>query len=110
MPERHPSLLLEDIIEAIEKIQAYIVGLDFDSFVVDAKTIDAVVRNLEIIGEAARQLPKDFIEKNAHIPWYKIIGIRNRIIHEYFGVDITIIWQIVQRDLHKVADDIWKLK
>ncbi len=74
--------------------------MDFDQFAIDFKTIDAVVRNLEIIGEAARQLPIEFTEENSQIPWYQIIGIRNRIIHEYFGVDLTIIWQVIKHDLN----------
>jgi len=103
MPKRKPELLLNDILEAIERIQAYIAGLEFDDFAADSKTVDAVVRNLEIIGEAARQLPEDFTKLNDHIPWYQIIGIRNRIIHEYFGVDISIIWKILRDDLDRFA-------
>jgi uncharacterized protein with HEPN domain len=69
MPKRKPELLLEDILETIGNIKVYIADMGFDDFVTDNKTIDAVIRNLEIIGEAACQLPNDFIEKNAHIPW-----------------------------------------
>jgi uncharacterized protein with HEPN domain len=62
-----------------------------ESFDCDEKTSDAVVRNLEIIGEAADRLPKDFIDLNSQIEWFKIVGLRNRIVHEYFGVDLKII-------------------
>jgi uncharacterized protein with HEPN domain len=110
MPKRKPALLVEDIIEAIEKIKEYLEDLDFDDFVKDNKTIDAVVRNLEIIGEAARQLPANFTEKHTQVPWYQIVGIRNRIIHEYFGIDLAIIWQVVQKDLDIFADQIRHLK
>ena len=65
----------------------------------DDKTTDAVVRNLEIIGEAAGRLPKEFTDRHSKIEWVKIKGLRNRIVHEYFGVDIQIIWQILEKDL-----------
>ena len=73
--------------------------MSFDTFSNDQKSIDAVVRNLEIIGEAANRLPDDFKERHSEIEWYKVVGLRNRIIHEYFGVDLQIIWQIVHADL-----------
>ena len=109
MSRRNPELLLEDILEAIVKIKNYVVDLDFDDFVTDGKTIDAVVRNFEIIGEAARQLPEDFTRKHDHIAWYQIIGIRNRIIHEYFGIDLTIIWQVIQHDLDQFNEQIRRM-
>lgn len=87
MSKRDPKLLLEDIRAAIEKIERFVAGMDRDCFRADDKTIDAVVRNLEIIGEAARQIPKTFKEKNTDIPWGQIVGLRNRIVHDYFGLD-----------------------
>ena len=70
-----------------------------ESFDCDEKTSDAEVRNLEIVGEAAARLPEDFINRNSEIEWFKIVGLRNRIVHEYFGVDLKIIWQILKKDL-----------
>jgi uncharacterized protein with HEPN domain len=70
-----------------------------NSFQQDDRTIDAVVRNLEIIGEAANRLPESFKLQYAEIPWGKIVGLRNRIVHEYFGVDVDIVWSILQSDL-----------
>ena len=70
-----------------------------ESFDCDEKTSDAVVRNLEVVGEAAGRLPEDFIDRNSEIEWFKIVGLRNRIVHEYFGVDLKIIWQILKKDL-----------
>lgn len=61
--------------------------------------IDAVARNLEIMGEAANRLPDEFKEEHSDIEWYKIVGLRHRIVHEYFGVDIEIIWEILRKDL-----------
>ena len=68
-------------------------------FLTDERTSDAVARNLEIIGEAVRQLPEDFKKAQTEIPWTQIGGLRNRIIHDYFGLDLEIIWQIIQHDL-----------
>jgi hypothetical protein len=83
----------------MEKIARYVIGMDLNSFQQDDRTIDAVVRNLEIIGEAANRLPESFKLQYAEIPWRKIVGLRNRIVHEYFGVDVDIVWSILQGDL-----------
>jgi uncharacterized protein with HEPN domain len=99
MSERPINLLLDDILEAIDRAGQYVKGLSFESFSDDQKTVDAVARNLEIIGEAANRLPDDFKEKHSNVEWYKIVGLRHRIIHEYFGVDLEIIWQILHKDL-----------
>ena len=99
MSKRPIDLLLNDIIESIDKVEQYTEGMSFDSFSNDQKSIDAVVRNLEIIGEAANRLPDDFKEKHSSVEWHKVVGLRNRIIHEYFGIDLQIIWQIVHSDL-----------
>ena len=91
MSERSIVFLVEDMLDALGKIDRYTTGMTEDAFQEDAKTIDAVVRNLEIIGEAANRLPKDFINERSEIEWGKVIGLRNRIVHEYFGVDLKII-------------------
>jgi uncharacterized protein with HEPN domain len=99
MSRRAAPLLIEDIWEAIEKIQRYVAGLDHDTFIKDDKTIDSVVRNLEIIGEAANRLTDDFRVQHPEIEWRKIIGLRNRIVHDYFSIDVEIVWEIIQKDL-----------
>ena len=99
MSKRPIDLLLNDIIEPIDRVEQYTQGMSFDEFSSDQKSIDAVVRNLEIIGEAANRLPDDFKEKHSSVEWYKVVGLRNRIIHGYFGIDLQIIWQIVHADL-----------
>ena len=99
MSKRSLGLLVEDIWESIEKIERYTEGLTQEVFQGDEKTTDAVVRNLEIIGEAAARLPGDFTDQHSEIEWIKIIGLRNRIVHEYFGVDLQIIWQILRKDI-----------
>jgi len=102
MSRRAPPLLVEDIWEALEKIQRYVAGLDHATFIKDDKTIDSVVRNLEIIGEAANRLPEDFRAQHTEIEWRKIIGLRNRIVHDYFNIDVEIAWEIIQKDLPKL--------
>ena len=99
MSRRATPLLVEDIWEAIEKIQRYVAGLDHDTFIKDDKTIDSVVRNLKIIGEVANRVPEDFRAQHTEIEWRRIIGLRNRIVHDYFNIDVEIVWEIVQKDL-----------
>jgi uncharacterized protein with HEPN domain len=99
MSKRPADLLIEDIRESIARIERYTAGLDRAGFEADQKTVDAVVRNLEIIGEAARQLPEEFTGCNPQIEWRKIAGLRNRIVHDYFGLDLQMIWQVIRSDL-----------
>jgi uncharacterized protein with HEPN domain len=99
MSKREPELLVEDIIDSAEKILEYTHNLSFEEFTKDGKTIDAVIRNFEIIGEAANRLPEEFKENNPHIDWHRIRGFRNRIIHHYFGIDYVIVWEIKEKFL-----------
>ena len=99
MSKRDTSLLLEDMIEAANKIERYTDGMDYETFSDDEKTIDAVVRNFEIIGEAANRLGSEFHESHNKIEWNRIRGFRNRIVHHYFGIDYEIVWSIIQNDL-----------
>lgn len=99
MPKRDPDLLVQDMLDSLRKIEFYTAGMDHSAFLGDAKTIDAVVRNLEVLGEAARQVPDDFASRHPDVPWRKVAGLRNRIVHDYFGLDLEIIWQIVRHDL-----------
>jgi uncharacterized protein with HEPN domain len=94
MSKRQPLLLVHDILESGNKILSYTHGLTFDDFQKDAKTIDAVIRNFEVIGEAANRLPDDFKERHPTIDWHRIRGFRNRIVHDYFGIDYLIVWEI----------------
>jgi len=94
MSKREPSLLVEYIIESADKILSYTENLSFEEFTSDSKTIDAVIRNFEIIGEAANRLPEDFKDKHDSVDWHRIRGFRNRIVHHYFGIDYSIVWEI----------------
>ena len=106
MSKRDSKLLLADILEAVEKIKKYTSGLIFETFIEDSKTLDAVIRNFEIIGEAANRLPDDFKHKHQLVDWFRIIGFRNRIVHDYMGVDYQIVWTIIEKDIDKLATDI----
>jgi len=99
MPKRDPDLLVEDMLGAIRKIGRFTVGMDEETFRQDERTVDAVVRNLEILGEATKQLPEDFVARYPDVPWQQIAGLRNRIVHDYFGLDLEIIWQVIRHDL-----------
>jgi len=110
MSNRPVQLLLEDILESIEKIEKYVVDLDKGGFFKNEKTIDAVVRNLEIIGEAANRLPEDFTSLHQGIEWRRIIGLRHRIVHDYFGIDLEIIWEIIKKELTRLKQKISKIK
>jgi len=99
MRYRDWKMRLEDILEAIAKIDRYTAGMDYDSFRADDKTIDAVVRNLEIIGEAARHVPDSVQSQQPDIPWARMRNFRNILIHEYSGVSIPIVWQTIRDDL-----------
>ena len=109
MSKRSWKVLCEDIIESIEKIDEYTEGFEFDDFVAISMAVDAVVRNIEIIGEASRNVPEDIRAKSPQIPWKQMAGIRNRIVHEYFGVDVAIIWFVVQNELTSLKTEINKL-
>ena len=109
MNERSYLMFLEDIIESIEKIEAYIGDMEYDAFIDDGKTVDAVVRNLEIIGEASKKLPDDLKDKISEVPWHRMTGLRNIIAHEYFGIDLKIIWKIVKENLPEVKPSLEKL-
>lgn len=94
MSKRDPNLLIGDILESAHKILDYTVGLDFEDFIKDTKTVDAVIRNFEIIGEAANRLPEEFKDGFPEIDWQRIRGFRNRLVHDYFGIDYSIVWLI----------------
>jgi uncharacterized protein with HEPN domain len=99
MKRKTYKMFVEDILEVMDKIERYTKGLSYETFVKNDMAIDAVIRNLEIIGEASKNLPEDVKEKYPDIPWRRMIGLRNIAVHEYFGVDLGIIWEIVTRNL-----------
>ena len=102
MSKREWKLFVEDILESIGLIENYVAGMDADDFRNDKKTIDAVVRNLEIIGEASRNIPENIKNTYQDIDWKGVVGLRNRIAHEYFGISLTIVWNIIEQEFPKL--------
>ena len=90
---------LNDILESISDIKEFTAGMTQENFSKDKKTIKAVVRSLEVIGEAAGKIPQQITNRYPEVSWQEIIGMRNRLIHEYFGIDLDIIWQTIEEDL-----------
>jgi uncharacterized protein with HEPN domain len=99
MPHRKWDLRIKDILASIDRILEYTRNLDFEGFRSDTKTIDAVVRNFEIIGEAAAHLPEDLSADHPEIPWQDMRDMRNVLAHEYFGINEKIVWETLQNDL-----------
>ncbi len=93
---RDSRVYLEDILEATRKITTYTGSLSKTAFLEDEKTLDAVIRNLEVIGEAVKKLPEDLRAQHSGVEWKKIAGLRDILIHEYFGLDAEIVWDIVR--------------
>lgn len=106
MSRSEPVLLLGDILESIEKIKKYTSGISYQEFINDDKTKDAVARNFEIIGEAANRIPQEIKERFPHIQWQRIRGFRNRIVHDYMGIDYRIVWTIIDHDLTELSKEI----
>jgi uncharacterized protein with HEPN domain len=106
MSKRLPEVLVEDILTSAKKIINYTQGLTFEEFVEDEKTIDAVIRNFEIIGEAANRLPEEVKDLYSAIDWHRLRGFRNRIVHDYMGIDYAIVWNIKEQFLPELIANI----
>ena len=104
MSKRSDSDWIIDIIEAARRIHSYCCGLNYEQFLQDTKTQDAVVRNIEIMGEAAKNLSEAFRQRHPNIPWRNIFGMRDRLIHHYFGVNWDIVWNVAQQDIPTLLD------
>jgi uncharacterized protein with HEPN domain len=99
VPPRDPRLRIQDILVTIDRIQRYTDGLTFDTFCADQKTVDAVIRNFEVMGEAARHVDERTAQMSRAVPWLDVGDMRNILIHEYFGVDLRTVWKTISEDL-----------
>jgi len=104
--QRDPKVYLKDVLKAIEKIERYTENLSFNDFSKNDIVQDAVVRNLEIIGEAVKKIPEEIRNKHPQIEWKKIAGLRDILIHEYFGVDFEIVWDIIKNKLPELKKQV----
>jgi len=110
MFKRTDGDLLSDIREAIHRITTYATGMSYETFMADTKTQDAVIRNLEIIGEATKNLSEQLRTEYPDVPWKSMAGVRDRLIHHYFGVNLDIVWQIATTELSQVLSFLNKSK
>jgi uncharacterized protein with HEPN domain len=106
MSKRGDTEFLSDISEAIRRIGIYIKDIDYENFLEDIKTQDSVIRNLEIIGEAVKNISDDFKDKHPQIPWKDWAGVRDKLIHHYFGVNLEVVWYIIKEDLPSLKEEI----
>ena len=100
---------VQDILDSMNDVEAFTRGMDFPEFEQDRKTTNAVVRSLEIIGEAAKKIPDEIKEKYGNIPWKNIAGMRDKLIHEYFGVDEEIVWKVAREEIPALKSSVQKL-
>ncbi len=107
--KKDPKIFIDDIIESIEKIEKYTKGKTEDEFLDNDEIKDAVMRRLEIIGEAVKNIPDSFKNKHLEIPWKQIAGMRDILIHEYFGVIMERVWDTAKKDIPELKKQILKL-
>lgn len=107
--KRDYRLYIDDILEAIRRIEKYSKGLSFDDFSKNNMLMDAVVRNFEIIGEATKHLPQSMRRKYPKLPWKMMSGMRDKLIHEYFGVNVEVLWKTIQEGLPELKPKVEEL-
>lgn len=103
------GLYIEDMIDCGRKILSYVEGMTQAAFLADSRTYDAVLRNLELIGEAATHIPIEVRELHPQIAWRSIIGVRNRIAHGYMGIDDDVVWDIIQNDVSRLLPNLQRM-
>ncbi len=106
---RDYSLYLKDILAAIDAIDRFTTGMSLETFQSDDKTVSAVIRKLEVIGEAAKQIPDDMRRNWPGVPWREMAGMRDKLIHFYFGVDHQLVWRTIKERLPQIRPEIQKM-
>jgi uncharacterized protein with HEPN domain len=99
MPDRKPSVIIKEILTCIDHIHTYTADITFETFTQNFMAVEACLYNIQIIGEAVSHLPDMIKDKETQIPWSLIKGMRNRLIHEYFGTDLSLVWDTIKHDL-----------
>jgi uncharacterized protein with HEPN domain len=107
---KDPKIFIEHIIESIEIIEAYARGKTYDEFCNSTQLHDAIIRRLEIIGEAIKNIPEEIKREYPLIPWRKVAGMRDILIHEYFGVDLELTWEVIRQNIPKIKKQILEIK
>ncbi len=106
MSKRGDTEFLSDISEAIRRIEIYTKDIDYENFLEDIKTQDSVIRNLEIIGEPIKNISDDFKDKHPQILWKDWAGVRDKLIHHYFGINLEVVWYIIKEDLPSLKEEV----
>jgi len=107
--KRNCEIYLKDILTAMENIEEFVKGINYDGFIRDDKTMSAVIRKFEIIGEATKQISDDIRQKHPEIPWKEMAGMRDRLIHFYSGVDYNLVWETINKRIPDVKPLIRKI-
>ena len=109
MKERDFTDYIKDILISMQDVEEFTSGITFEDFLQDKKTIKAVIRSLEVLGEASKKIPDAVKKHYQRIPWKRMAGMRDKLIHEYFGVDLEIVWNVVKQELPPVKSSIEEL-
>lgn len=108
--DRDPGVYLDDILDAATKAREFVAGISFEEFKTDDRTTFAVLRALEIVGEASKQVPAEVRNRASDVPWQDMAGMRDKLIHGYQGVDLRVVWRTVQEDLPELIAEIRRLR